>query len=71
MEQNKMQKILSERNLSQIELVKMINSEYPDLPITAYTLNRFVNGVCMNVSYSTILRISNTLGVTPNDILEY
>jgi DNA-binding Xre family transcriptional regulator len=44
MELTKIQRLLSERKISQKELVTMINDRYDDLPITANTLNRFVTG---------------------------
>ena len=70
MELTKLQRLLSERKISQKELVKMINDRYDDLPITANTLNRFVTGERPDARLSTVYRICGALNVTPNDILD-
>lgn len=70
MELTKIQLLLSERGITQKELVEMINERYEDLPINANTLNRFVTGDRPDVRLSTVYRICGALNVTPNDILD-
>ena len=70
MELTKLQRLLSERKITQKELVTMINERYEDLPITANTLNRFVTGERPDARLSTVYRICGALNVTPNDVLD-
>jgi DNA-binding Xre family transcriptional regulator len=71
MELTKLQMLLSDRKITQKQLVAMINEKCNTLPITANTLNRLVTGNRPDARVTTVYRICAALNVTPNDVLDF
>ena len=69
--QSKLYILLKKRKISQKKLVSMINKKFPDLPISTDLICRITSGTRVDYRLSTILRISKTLNVSPNAIIDY
>jgi DNA-binding Xre family transcriptional regulator len=69
-EKTKIQILLDDKKLSKMDLLRMINEEFPEAPIYPSSLYNFINGDTPNVKIITIKRICYVLNCTPNDIID-
>jgi len=67
----KLKLLLKNSGIEQKELLDMIKQEFPDDPICIDTLSRVMSGSRRDYGIYTLMRISKTLGVTPNEIIDY
>lgn len=70
MRNTKIKQLLFERGIKQNEIKDLIDSTFPETPISLSTLNHFINGKKSNITIATIKRLCVVLDVTPNDIID-
>lgn len=63
--------LLEKRGLTRKDLHDLIESKYPDEPISPDAVSRIVSGRRQHYSTNTLYRICGALNVTPNQVLDY
>lgn len=66
----KLQTILNQRRIGQVELKNMIIAKYPEAKINLPLINRIITGKQKNFEIKTALRITKTLNIAVDDIID-
>ena len=69
-EKTKLQTILEEKGMSQVDVIKR-SEELCITPLNKDMVSRISSGLRQDYSTHTLLKLCVSLGVSPDDILEY
>jgi DNA-binding Xre family transcriptional regulator len=66
----KLEALLTRKKITQAQLFSRIKSTYK-IAVPKYLISRIVSGTQPNFHINTLYKICRTLGVSPNDVLDY